>query len=216
MVLIIYILWLYSHNSKARLDHSDLRVCCKNDTILPWDLSLPLERVRKGVGGEREGEREGKCVYKSEIWGNFIAIYFLLFDHALWHVGSSFPNQGLNLRPLHWTHEVLTTGPAGKFLIAVSLMLDFFFMKLSCGCWWFWRVLGNHSCAVTWSTTVPVSPLIQMLAPFTHCLHLRISQHFNVNTQGQFCLINIYQSSPVHSIHKDTFLTWVGQSLILK
>lgn len=54
--------------------------------------------MRKGVGGERggesqegerEGERGGECVHKSEIWGNFIAIYlFLLVDHAPGHVGS--------------------------------------------------------------------------------------------------------------------------------
>ena len=27
-----------------------------------------------------------------------------------------FPNQGLNLGPLHWQHEVLTTRPPGKSL----------------------------------------------------------------------------------------------------
>ena len=30
-------------------------------------------------------------------------------------MGSSFPDQGSNLCPLHWQREVLTTGPAGKF-----------------------------------------------------------------------------------------------------
>ena len=27
-----------------------------------------------------------------------------------------FPDQGLNLGPLHWEHEILVTGPPGKFL----------------------------------------------------------------------------------------------------
>ena len=38
-----------------------------------------------------------------------------IWDHAAQHVGSSFPNQGLNLWPLHWKHGVLTTGPWWKF-----------------------------------------------------------------------------------------------------
>ena len=29
---------------------------------------------------------------------------------ATWHVGSLFPDQGLNLHPLHWKRGVLTTG----------------------------------------------------------------------------------------------------------
>ena len=32
------------------------------------------------------------------------------------HVGSSFPDQGSNLRSLHWQHRVLATGPPGKSL----------------------------------------------------------------------------------------------------
>ena len=31
-------------------------------------------------------------------------------------MGPYFPNQGLNLHPLHWQHGVLTTGPPGKSL----------------------------------------------------------------------------------------------------
>ena len=34
-----------------------------------------------------------------------------VFGHAGWHVTSKFPDQGLNLQPLHWKHRVLTTGP---------------------------------------------------------------------------------------------------------
>ena len=34
--------------------------------------------------------------------------YLLTFGHVLWHVGFQFPNQGSNLRPLHWEHRVLT------------------------------------------------------------------------------------------------------------
>ena len=49
----------------------------------------------------------GSFAAKSE--GSF---FFLFFGH----VGSYFPNQGLNLCPLHWKLRVLTSGPPGKSL----------------------------------------------------------------------------------------------------
>ena len=39
---------------------------------------------------------------------------FLFFGCTIQQVGSYFPNQGLNLCPLHCKHGVLTTGPPGK------------------------------------------------------------------------------------------------------
>ena len=36
------------------------------------------------------------------------------FGYAARHVGSQFPDQGLNPCPLHWKCGVLTTGPPGK------------------------------------------------------------------------------------------------------
>ena len=45
----------------------------------------------------------------------FRTVHFFLFVcSAMWHVGSQFPNQGLNSDPLHWEHGVLTTGPPGS------------------------------------------------------------------------------------------------------
>ena len=46
-------------------------------------------------------------------------IYFIfgqkiVFDHAVWLVGSQFSNQGSNPCPLHWKHGVLTTAPLEK------------------------------------------------------------------------------------------------------
>ena len=35
----------------------------------------------------------------------------IIFFFTMWHVGSSFPDQGLNRQPLHWEGGVLTTGP---------------------------------------------------------------------------------------------------------
>ena len=36
------------------------------------------------------------------------------FGHTTQHMGSSFPNQGLNLCSLHWKYRVLTSEPPGK------------------------------------------------------------------------------------------------------
>ena len=43
-------------------------------------------------------------------------IFFLSFGHAAWYVRSEFPNQGLNLCPLHGQHGLLTTRQPGKSL----------------------------------------------------------------------------------------------------
>ena len=42
------------------------------------------------------------------------AFFFFLFFFAMQHVGSLFPNQGLNPRPLYWKLRVLTTGLPGR------------------------------------------------------------------------------------------------------
>ena len=41
--------------------------------------------------------------------------FFFFFGGMAQHVGSSFPNQGLNLSPLHWKCRVLDTGLPWKF-----------------------------------------------------------------------------------------------------
>ena len=43
---------------------------------------------------------------------SFLFVFF--FGHTPWHVGSLYPNQGLNPGPLRWKHQVLTTGLLGK------------------------------------------------------------------------------------------------------
>ena len=40
--------------------------------------------------------------------------FFFFFNHALEHVGSYFPDQGLNLCLLHWEYGTLISGPPGK------------------------------------------------------------------------------------------------------
>ena len=55
------------------------------------------------------------------IWRHFyfyilFYLFFLFFGHTAKHVGSQFPDQGWNPRPLHWKHGVLTNGLPGKSL----------------------------------------------------------------------------------------------------
>ena len=45
---------------------------------------------------------------------SFFLKLFIFLSHAIWHVGSLFPNQGLNPWPLYWKHRVLTIGPPKK------------------------------------------------------------------------------------------------------
>ena len=59
----------------------------------------------------------GECELVS--YCGFLFPFFFLFGCATQHAGSQFPNQGLNLRPLHWKHGALTTGLPGKSLIVV-------------------------------------------------------------------------------------------------
>ena len=47
---------------------------------------------------------------------NTSGLFAFFFGCTRWHVGSQFPNQGSNLRPLHWQHGFLTTGLPGKSL----------------------------------------------------------------------------------------------------
>ena len=68
---------------------------------------------------------------------NMAFFSFLCFFATPWHVGSAFPDQGLNSHPLQWKHwkcGVLTTGPPGSpshgFLFPVCLHI-FFFLSAS-------------------------------------------------------------------------------------
>ena len=46
--------------------------------------------------------------------GLFFFFFFFLFGCAPQHIGTLFPNQGLNLCLLQWECRVLTTGPLGN------------------------------------------------------------------------------------------------------
>ena len=39
-------------------------------------------------------------------------------------MGSYFPDQGLNLQPLHWKHRILSTGPPGRSLSKLIILLS--------------------------------------------------------------------------------------------
>ena len=58
--------------------------------------------------------------FLSLLWMEYFSIYkcyfFFFFGHAVQHVGSLFPDQGLNPCLLQWPRRVLTTGLLGKSL----------------------------------------------------------------------------------------------------
>ena len=54
----------------------------------------------------------------------FTLLFILFFGRAARHVGSQFPDQGLNPRPLQWKRRVLTTGPPGKSLIQLYIYIS--------------------------------------------------------------------------------------------
>ena len=49
----------------------------------------------------------------------FYTIIIIIIFLAAWHVGSYFPNQGLNPCPLQGKHRVLTTGLPREFLFSM-------------------------------------------------------------------------------------------------
>ena len=56
-----------------------------------------------------------RSYYWSKKWVCFFFLpFFFFFCHTVWHVGSQFPNQGLNLCLLHWKHAVSSTRPPRK------------------------------------------------------------------------------------------------------
>ena len=86
----------------------------------------------KGAGGQQGGQCGQSGQVKERVMGDrvreasrvlkaTVTSFFFFFGRAAWHVGSWFPNQGLNPLPLQWKHGVLTTGPQGKSLTVTSL-----------------------------------------------------------------------------------------------
>ena len=87
----------------------DLFICSFIKTTLSWLLQLKVLKL--------------DAVSPPALFFNIVSailvvlpfhIYFILFCHAMQHLGSFFPDQGLNPCPLHWKHRVITTGPPGK------------------------------------------------------------------------------------------------------
>ena len=50
--------------------------------------------------------------------------FFFFFCCTMQHMGSLFPDQGSNPRPLQWKHIVLTTGPPGEVPQSIPLMAN--------------------------------------------------------------------------------------------
>ena len=59
------------------------------------------------------------------------------------HVGSLFPDQGLNPRSLHWKSRILTTGPPRKSLYFFSFYL-FIIIIILIYFWLRWVFIAAH------------------------------------------------------------------------
>jgi len=77
----------------SRVTHKTVRSCYFPTENFPELLHLPQKPTRHCISSP---------------------ITFFSFGHTAEHVGSSFPDQGLNPCLLHWKHGVLTTGMSGK------------------------------------------------------------------------------------------------------
>ena len=69
---------------------------------------------------------------------------FFIFGCAAQHVGSQFPDQGWNPRPLQWKRGVLTTGPPRRSQekLVLLLFLNLFIFIYLWLCWVFIAVCG--------------------------------------------------------------------------
>ena len=75
------------------------------------------------------------------------------FVLTMWHVGSYFPNQGLNLCPLLWKCEVFTAGPPGQSWSVVLLC----FLLSQVGKLWCGEVTCSQLVLPTGRLTLPAA-----------------------------------------------------------
>ena len=69
----------------------------------------------------RDEEGGGCWSSDSHHWMEIGKLSFeLFFGHTVQHMGSQFPSQKSNPRPLHWKCTVLTTGPPARSLGKLS------------------------------------------------------------------------------------------------
>ena len=110
---------LHIRGSSANLPPSAPSLFLLHPQPLPLDWLLPLYLWRRS----RLSYHKDPCFF-------FFVCLFFFSCHIAQHVGSSLPNQGLNLCLLQWKWGVFTTGPLGKcqgpFLILLHIQLGFF------------------------------------------------------------------------------------------
>ena len=94
-------------------------LCGKASTVLRYcvgsqnSIINDSNHVKHGFQEQQQQKRQNLLKGRKGDWYKYSSIIFY-YCHAVWHVGSLFPNQWSNPFPLHWEWRVLTSGPPRK------------------------------------------------------------------------------------------------------
>ena len=94
-------------------------LCGKASTVLRYRVGSQnsiindSNHVKHGFREQQQQKRQNLLKGRKGDWYKYSSIIFY-YCHAVWHVGSLFPNQWSNPFPLHWEWRVLTSGPPRK------------------------------------------------------------------------------------------------------
>ena len=111
------------HSCKSQKTKKSLeipKICLQNYFPQRLDLFLYLTSMFTISINQHHASCQHQLHYQAMV--GLLSLYFIVFFLlAAQHVGSQFPNLGLNPRPMQWKHGVLTTGPPGKSQIVNAI-----------------------------------------------------------------------------------------------
>ena len=110
--------WMPAHPHTYPFRETGAHALSWNEMVITWVLSSPQLQVQQEQLWllhhtstlAEQWKRFGKCF--SSNWILIFLIYFLATPCVIWT--HQFPDQGLNLYPLHWKCKLLTTRPSEK------------------------------------------------------------------------------------------------------
>ena len=124
------------------------------------------------------------------------------------HVGSEFPNQGSNPRPLRWKHGVLTTGSPGK--PPVFLFYDFCSLAPRNDNFF---VLNNYEKCPEWkwrpASRMPKARVALGDIPRWGQLIPTGSHHFTGKLHSQYQTLQYIEDCRLHKVYLSTHRQWI-------